>query len=192
MRSNRGAGLSLVAALVLGGCDYVVLPPEASGEVVSTAGWGAVATSVGPTDAGDLVVELTIRNDTGVWSAMEAAGPAVLTTGDGTTSDCATVKVGSGGHRLAPGLQMRGYQAGPEEDPDDGAHPRRVRRRDGRPRLEARHRLQLRDRRVQLLRPGRDEGRGDARGPARPARDGTRSTRSRSRSTAWSSRRTSR
>ncbi len=125
-------GLSLVAALVLAGCDYVVVPPEASGEVVSSAGWGAVATKVGPTDAGDLVVELTIRNDTGVWSAMEATGPAVLTTGDGTTSDCATVKVGSGGHRLAPGLQMRGYQAGPKKTPDDGAHPGRVRRRDGR------------------------------------------------------------
>ena len=115
MRSNRAAGLSLVAALVLSGCDYVVVPPEASGEAVSSAGWGAFATKVGPTDAGDLVVELTIRNDTGVWSAMEASGPAVLTTGDGTTSDCATVRIGSGGHRLAPGLQMRGYQAGPKK-----------------------------------------------------------------------------
>jgi hypothetical protein len=48
---------------------------------------------------------------------MEAAGPAVLTSGDETTSSCTTVKVGSGGHRLAPGLQMRGYQAGPKAEP---------------------------------------------------------------------------
>jgi len=117
VRSNRALGLSLVAALVISGCDYVVVPPEASGQAVSSAGWGAVATEVGPTDAGDLAVELTVRNDTGVWSAMEAAGPAVLTAGDGTTTDCATVKVGSGGHRLAPGLQMRGYQIGPKKTP---------------------------------------------------------------------------
>ena len=113
MTPSRAVGVLLVAALALAGCDYVVLPPEASGAVVGGAGWGAVATQVGPTDAGDLGIELTIRNDTGAWSAMEAGGPAVLTAADGKTSSCATVKVGTGGHRLAPGLQMRGYQAGP-------------------------------------------------------------------------------
>ena len=35
--------------------------------------------------------------------------PAVLTTGDGKTTNCETVFVGTGGHRLAPGFQMRGY-----------------------------------------------------------------------------------
>ena len=77
--------------------------PRRAALSLSTAGWGAVATKVEATDAGDLAVELTIRNDTGAWSVMEATGPAVLTAGDGSTSSCATVKVGSGGHRLAPG-----------------------------------------------------------------------------------------
>jgi hypothetical protein len=63
-------------------------------------------------------VDLTIRNETGAWSAMAAAGkPALLTSGDGTTTACATVKVGTGGHRLGPGMQMRGYQPGPKSTP---------------------------------------------------------------------------
>jgi hypothetical protein len=107
----------LAAVLALAGCEYVVLPPEASGGVVSTAGWGAVATKVGPSDGGGLEILLTIRNDTGAWSAMEATGPASLAADDGSKSSCATVKVGTGGHRLAPGLQMRGYQAGPKKTP---------------------------------------------------------------------------
>jgi hypothetical protein len=36
----------------------------------------------------------------------------VLTTSDGKTTNCDAVFVGTGGHRLAPGFQMRGYTAG--------------------------------------------------------------------------------
>lgn len=111
--------VAVVAAVVAAGCQYVVLPPEASAPVAAgSKGWSAVPTKVGPTDGGDLRIDLTIRNETGVWSAMSAADkPAVLTSADGKTTDCATVKVGTGGHRLAPGLQMRGYQAGPKKAP---------------------------------------------------------------------------
>ena len=172
----RGAlTLALIACAIAGaGCEYVVVPPEASGQAaVSGKGWTAVPTSVGPTDGGALGIELTIRNETGAWSAMEAgAKPATLTSADGTTSSCATVKVGTGGHRVAPGLQIRGYQTGPREGPGHRADPGRVRRRDGRPGGEARARLRLRDRGVQLLRPRRDAHGGDARGSARSARDG--------------------
>jgi hypothetical protein len=66
---------------------------------------------VGTSDAGDLHIDITIRNDTGDWSTMHAVDgePAVLTTADGETINCDTVFVGTGGHRFAPGFQMRGY-----------------------------------------------------------------------------------
>jgi hypothetical protein len=76
--------------------------------------WNALVTSVGKSDVGDLHVNITIRNDTGDWSTMQsvAGKPAVLTTSDGKSTNCDTVFVGTGGHRLAPGFQMRGYTAG--------------------------------------------------------------------------------
>jgi hypothetical protein len=81
---------------------------------MTSKGWTAVATNVGKSNAGDLHIDLTIRNETGDWSAMKAAAdkPAVLTAGDGKTTNCATVFVSTGGHRLAPGFQMRGFTAG--------------------------------------------------------------------------------
>jgi hypothetical protein len=90
---------------------------EADGPTVSK-GWSAVATKVGKSEAGDLHIDLTIRNETGKWSAMQAiAGkPAVLTAG-GKTSNCDTVFVSTGGHRLAPGFQMRGFIAGTKAQP---------------------------------------------------------------------------
>ena len=95
-------------------CVYVVLP---EGLEVSDAGdgpggvWNAVVTNVDASETGDLHVDITIRNDTGDWSTMRAVTdkPAVLTTGDGKTVNCDTVLVGTGGHRLAPGFQTRGY-----------------------------------------------------------------------------------
>ena len=119
MRLVRAVAALLAIALIVAGCGYVVLPPEASARVAAgSKGWTALPTSVGPADDGDLRIELSIRNETGAWSAMEAAArPSVLTAADGKTTECATVKVGSGGHRLAPGMQMRGYQAGPKKTP---------------------------------------------------------------------------
>jgi hypothetical protein len=97
-------------------CVYVVLPegletPEAVVDGSEAKAWNAVVTNVSTSDAGDLHVEITIRNDMGDWSTMQAIAdqPALLTTSDGTTTNCDTVFVGTGGHRLAPGFQMRGY-----------------------------------------------------------------------------------
>lgn len=102
-------------------CVYIVLPegletPEAVVEGAELKIWNAVVTNVGKSDAGDLHIDITIRNNTDDWSTMHAVEdkPAVLTTADGKTTNCDTVFVGTGGHRLASGFQMRGYTAGKE------------------------------------------------------------------------------
>jgi hypothetical protein len=117
LRHGR-AGL-VVVALVLGACDYIVVPPEASGPVaVTSEGWAGVATSIGTTAGGDLRVDLAIENRTGDWSAMAAAeAPARLALGDGSTASCDVVMVGTGGHRLAPGFRMRGFTGGTKAAP---------------------------------------------------------------------------
>lgn len=111
---KRLISMALLIALLNFACVYVVLPeglehPEA--DTKSPGVWVAVVTGVGTSDAGDLHIDITIRNDTGDWSAMHSIAdkPAVLTTSDGGTTNCATVFIGTGGHRLAPGFQMRGY-----------------------------------------------------------------------------------
>jgi hypothetical protein len=113
--------LALASALAVLSCNYIVLPPEEdNAAALLDRGWSAMATSVGNSDAGDLQIELTIRNETAAWSAMQAAPeePAVLTAPDGTTAECDASRVGSGGHRLAPGFQMRGYTAGTRAEPE--------------------------------------------------------------------------
>jgi hypothetical protein len=110
----------LVCALLLSACDYIVLPEEEDTSLLAASrGWSAVATNVGQSGAGDLHIDLTIRNETADWSAMQAAPdkPAVLRAGDGKTTNCNTVFVGTGGHRLAPGFQMRGFTAGTKAEP---------------------------------------------------------------------------
>lgn len=104
-------------------CVYIVLPEglETSDAVVEGAevkAWNAVVTNVGKSDAGDLHIDITIRNDTGDWSTMQAVPekPAVLTNSDGKTTNCNTVFLGTGGHRLAPGFQTRGYTTGKKDD----------------------------------------------------------------------------
>ena len=96
-------------------CVYVVLPEGLETQEAVVEGsefkvWNAVVTNVGKSDAGDLHIDITIRNDTGDWSTMHPVPdkPAVLTSA-GKTTNCDTVFVGTGGHRLAPGFQMRGY-----------------------------------------------------------------------------------
>ncbi|HUC20565.1 MAG TPA: hypothetical protein VMR98_03685, partial [Candidatus Polarisedimenticolaceae bacterium] len=53
------------------------------------------------------------------WSAMQAipGKAAVLRAADGKTTNCETVFIGSGGHRLAPGFQMRGFITGKKAAP---------------------------------------------------------------------------
>ncbi len=104
-------------------CVYIVLPegletPEVVVEGAELKAWNAVVTNVGKSDSGDLHIEFTIRNDTGDWSTMRALPekPAVLTTSDGKSTNCDTVFVGTGGHRLAPGFQTRGYTTGKKDD----------------------------------------------------------------------------
>lgn len=100
-------------------CVYIVLPEGLEAVEGSESGvWNAVVTNVGKSETGDLHIDLTIRNDTGDWSTMQAVAdqPAVLTTSDGKTTNCDTVFVGTGGHRLAPGFQMRGYTDGKKGD----------------------------------------------------------------------------
>jgi hypothetical protein len=84
----------------------------------ASQGWSGVVTNVGKSEAGDLHIDLAIRNDTQNWSAMQAAEgePAILTTSDGQRTNCDTVFVGTGGTSLAPGFQMRGYSAGTKKE----------------------------------------------------------------------------
>ena len=112
---------TLLCALLSFACVYIVVPADLMVTPTSTAsqGWSGVVTNVGKSDAGDLHIDLAIRNDTQNWSAMQAAEgeSAILTTSDGKRTNCDTVFVGTGGTSLAPGFQMRGYTAGTKKEP---------------------------------------------------------------------------
>jgi len=118
-RRLAGATLAVAGALVLSACDYVVPGDDSSPTPVATGAWLAVATKVEASAAGDLHVDLAIRNETGSWSAMKIAptGSVTLRTGDGKTATCPTAFVGTGGTTLAPGFQARGYTAGTKAKP---------------------------------------------------------------------------
>lgn len=107
----------LMCALLTFACRYIVLPEGIDTGSGGGKGWSAVATNVESKD-GKLRIELTIRNETNDWSAMQAVAgkPAVLSAG-GKTTNCDTVVVGTGGHRLAPGFQMRGFTGGTRAEP---------------------------------------------------------------------------
>jgi hypothetical protein len=114
------AAIALASALLLSGCGYIVVPGDDSSPTpVATGAWLAVATKVEASAAGDLHVDLAIRNETGSWSAMRiaAAGSVTLQTSDGKTATCATAFVGTGGTSLAPGFQARGYTGGTKAKP---------------------------------------------------------------------------
>jgi len=105
----------LASTFFIFACAYIVLPEgvEKPTEVAHAEGqgWAGIVTNVGKSDAGDLHIDITIRNDTGDWSTMRAVDgkPAVLTSSNGQTTTCDTVFVGTGGHRFAPGFQTCGY-----------------------------------------------------------------------------------
>jgi hypothetical protein len=121
MNGKKSITLILLSCILyLSACKYIVLP-EGLEEFENAAGsgtWNALVTNVGTSEAGDLHVDIAIRNDMGDWSTMQAVPgkPAVLTTSDGKTTDCVTVFIGTGGHRLAPGFQARGYTDGETGD----------------------------------------------------------------------------
>lgn len=114
---RRGYCISILIAFLLVSlsCAYIVLPEGVEKPLHGGHGgsgvWTGIVTSVSESDDGALHINITIRNDTGEWSTMRAVDgkAAQLTTPDGKKTSCATVVVGTGGHRLAPGFQMRGY-----------------------------------------------------------------------------------
>lgn len=103
----------LICAIFIPACAYIVLPEGLATQEVEDGSefWTAAVTNVGKSEAGDLHIDITIRNDSGDWSTMHSIPnkPAVLTTSDGSKVNCETVFIGTGGHRFAPGFQMRGY-----------------------------------------------------------------------------------
>jgi hypothetical protein len=120
MRTKGNLIAISVGTVLLFACAYIVTPePDVTPTSPSAKGWTAVVTKVGKNDAGDLHIDITIRNETQDWSSMQATPgtPAVLTASDGKTTNCDTVFVSTGGNYLAPGFQMRGYTGGTQADP---------------------------------------------------------------------------
>jgi hypothetical protein len=109
----------LAFSIFISACVYIVLPEglESPEDMGGMNFWNAVVTNVGQSEAGDLHIDITIQNETGDWSTMQAVAnkPALLTTSDGKSVNCDNVFVGTGGHRFAPGFQMRGYTAGKKD-----------------------------------------------------------------------------
>jgi hypothetical protein len=112
---------TVLCALLSFACAYIVVPADllVTPTSVASKGWSGIVTNLGKSDAGDLHIDLAIRNDTQDWSAMQAdeGKPAELTTSDGKKTNCDTVFVGTGGTSLAPGFQMRGYTSGTKSTP---------------------------------------------------------------------------
>ena len=122
MRTKRNLIVISVSTVLLFACAYIVTPePDVTPTSAAAKGWSAVATNVGKNDAGDLHIDITIRNETQDWSSMEASPntPAVLTASDGKTTSCGTVFVSTGGNYVAPGFQLRGYTGGTQAAPKD-------------------------------------------------------------------------
>ncbi|MBN1303271.1 MAG: hypothetical protein JXA13_02465 [Anaerolineales bacterium] len=113
----------LIYMLVTYGCAYIVLPSGVEKPVeveeTDTSPWVGLVTNVGQSDTGGLRIDLSIRNDTGDWSTMRANEdkPVVLTS-KGNKTNCETVFVGTGNHRLAPGFQVRGYTSDANGSPE--------------------------------------------------------------------------
>jgi hypothetical protein len=82
-----------------------------------TGGWSLIPLDITESSAGSgethVRVEFAARNDSDDWSAMRPADaeerPTSLVTEGGKSYTCETVQVGSGGHYLPPGFQIRGY-----------------------------------------------------------------------------------
>jgi len=108
----------LLLAFVSFGCKYIFIPEDLIGEKAASIAWNAVVTGVSQTSAGALHIDVTIQNETGEWSSMQAmAGEPALLRNGSDESTCDLVFIGKGGHRLAPGFQIRGYTTGTRADP---------------------------------------------------------------------------
>jgi hypothetical protein len=124
MKFKKTFILALLAyAVFTSACMYIVLPEglETTGAKVEGAElrvWNGTVTNINQTDTGDLHIDVSIRNDTGEWATMQslASKPAELKVGNSKSVNCDVVSIGTGGHRLAPGFQMRGYTTGKGDD----------------------------------------------------------------------------
>lgn len=111
--------IMLIALMTTLGCKYIVVPDDLIVKRAEHGSWDAVITNAEKVSDDILHIDITIRNETGDWSSMAAVEqrPAILNNG-GVTVNCNDVIIGTGGHRFAPGLQMRGYTTGSKSDPD--------------------------------------------------------------------------
>ena len=125
MRVPRTLAAVVAVVMAVTGCDYIVPPIDTSTAtpLLSGQGWGAIVTGVSEAN-GALHVDLSLRNDSGDWSAMNvAASTAEVTDGSGKTSSCATAFVGTSvfvndsGWFLPPGFMMAGYTSGTAAQP---------------------------------------------------------------------------
>jgi hypothetical protein len=120
MKNKRALILFSLSTILVFACEYIVTPaPDVTPTSEAAKGWTGTAIKVEQTGAGDLHVDLAIRNETADWSAMDAipGQPAVLTSADGKTTGCHTAFVSTGGNRIPPGFQMRGYTGGTKAEP---------------------------------------------------------------------------
>ncbi len=120
MKVPRTLAAIIVMGLAVTGCDYIVPPLDNSTPtpILTGKGWGGIVTGVSEAH-GALHVDISLRNDTGDWSAMNVAtSSASVTDGSGKTSSCATAFVGTSvfvndsGWFLPPGFVMKGYTGG--------------------------------------------------------------------------------
>ena len=120
MRVPRILAAVIVLGLAVAGCDYIVPPIDNSTPtpILSGHGWGAIVTGVSEAN-GALHIDLSLRNDSGDWSAMNvAASSAKVTDAAGKTTSCATAFVGTSvfvndsGWFLPPAFVMKGYTSG--------------------------------------------------------------------------------
>jgi len=118
MRTKKTLIPILLCLLLSFACGYIVLPEEIRNPSEESGAWSALATNVATSDGGGIRIDITIRNDTGDWSAMEATDEPALLEAGGESIDCETVVVSSGGHRLAPGFQMRGFTSEGDDGPE--------------------------------------------------------------------------
>ena len=136
--------VTLCCAFALAGCGYIVTPhDDATPTPAIAAGeWTAVATKV-EAASGALHVDLSIRNDTGDWSAMgiDNGGSVKLVASNGDTTRVRHGVRGDRRHEPATRLHRARLHGRDEAGTTDPAALGRVRGcRAGR-RIEARHQL---------------------------------------------------
>lgn len=112
--------LIIISLLVLisFGCKYVYVPEDLIAKRQESTGWAAIITNISTTENNSLHIDITLRNLTADWSTMQVdPGNAVTLVSGGKSYACEEVNLSTGGHRLAPGFQMRGYTTGTLSDP---------------------------------------------------------------------------